>query len=70
MFLAHEPFVCLNFMGNLFGVFNEIVLIVRQVVPSQYWVLVLLYLGFLGTVLFVNILGIVLKWLLWILRKN
>lgn len=56
-------------MGYIFGVLDEVVLIVRQAVPSQYWVLALLYLGFLGTVLLANVFAIVLKWFLWILRK-
>lgn|GEM_PF-6977896 len=40
-------------------------------VPPQYRLLAVLYVGFLGSVIIVNIVTIILKWAyLWILRRN
>jgi hypothetical protein len=41
-----------------------------NLVPQQYRLLTLLYIGFLGTVLLMNILALIFKWILqWALRR-
>ncbi len=76
MLFVHEFFVflfgiCQRIMWIFFDVFGDVISVIQRFVPSQYWVLVLLYLGFLSTVLLVNIFALILKWLLlWVLRRN